>query len=144
MPKKTRNRNRRGGCGACSKHGGKHGGGKHGGGKHGGSKRRGKRGGSFYKPLVGSNWGPNVSEWPGVDGIRNNYKLNTYNNDVPLKMKLGGKTRKQGGGGLIPQDLANVGNNLQFNIGSAYNAFAGYARPVNPMPYADQFARINV
>ena len=115
-----------------------------------------KRGGSFLKPLpppfVGSPWGGKVLHWPGVEaglsGSRNYYKPNNYNNDTSRLMKLGGrrkrrKSRKFRGGGLIPQDLVNIGNNLMYNTGSAYNAFSGYPAPVNPMPYADQFSRIN-
>ena len=54
-------------------------------------------GGSFYKtnlapvpaPLVGKPWGPEVSQWPGVDGIssgRNYFTNNLYKVD-PQTMK---------------------------------------------------------
>lgn len=104
--------------------------------------------------LVGKPWTPNVSGWPGVDGIpgdSNYYPINTYNNDVSrqmvdvganppfLNMKAG--KRKQKGGtlsNLIGQDLINLGRQFQFGMGSAYNALAGYAAPVNPMPWRDQ------
>jgi hypothetical protein len=106
--------------------------------------------------LVGSPWGSNPSQLPGVDGIpgdRNHYSLNTYNNgdsqtsmiDVGanppfLGMKAG--KRKQKGGTLsnfIGQDFINLGRQFQFGLGSAYNALAGYSSPVNPMPWKGQF-----
>jgi hypothetical protein len=34
--------------------------------------------------------------------------------------------------------LINLGRQFQFGLGSAYNALAGYAAPVNPMPWRDQ------
>ena len=42
------------------------------------------------------------------------------------------------GGGILPQDLVNLGRNITYNLGSAYNAINGYPAPVNPMPYNDQ------
>jgi hypothetical protein len=39
------------------------------------------------------------------------------------------------GGGLIPQDLVNLGRGLSYNVNSAYNALNGYKAPVNPLPY---------
>jgi len=110
------------------------------------------RGGSFYKPaapipgpFVGQPWTPQVSGWPGVNGIssdRNYLADNLYPVDPQTMMQLdGGKRRVRGrrGGGLIPQDLVNLGRNISFNIGSAYNAINGYPAPVNPLPYTDQF-----
>lgn len=123
--------------------------------------RGGMRGGNAGIPypngLVGAPWTPSVSGWPGVDGIsgnRNYYELNTFSGGDPqtsmvnvganqpfLNLK-GGKTRKQKGGTLsnfFGQDLINLGRQFQFGMGSAYNALAGYAAPVNPMPWKDQF-----
>lgn len=106
--------------------------------------------------LVGSAWGTNTSQWPGVDGIpgnRNYFPLNTYNNGDPqtsmvdvganppfLNMKAG-KRRQKGGtlSNFIGQDLINLGRQFQFGIGSAYNALAGYSSPTNPMPWKGQF-----
>lgn len=45
------------------------------------------------------------------------------------------------GGGLIPQDLLNLGSDISFNVKSAYNALNGYSSPVNPLPYKDQLTR---
>lgn len=42
------------------------------------------------------------------------------------------------GGGLIPQDLVNLGRNFEYNMNSAYNSLNGYKAPVNPLPYKDQ------
>lgn len=43
-------------------------------------------------------------------------------------------------GGLIPQDLVNLGRDFSFNIKSTYNALNGYKAPVDPLPYKDQFS----
>ena len=62
-------------------------------------------GGSFYKtnlapvpaPLVGKPWGPEVSQWPGVDGIssgRNYFTNNLYKVDPQTMMHLGGSRSK--------------------------------------------------
>lgn len=42
------------------------------------------------------------------------------------------------GGGLIPQDLVNLGRNFEYSMKSAYNSLNGYKAPVNPLPYKDQ------
>jgi hypothetical protein len=41
-------------------------------------------------------------------------------------------------GGLIPQDLINLGRDFGFNFKSAYNSLNGYNQPANPSPYKDQ------
>jgi hypothetical protein len=46
------------------------------------------------------------------------------------------------GGGLIPQDLLNLGSDISFNVKSAYNALNGYSAPINPLPYKDQLTRL--
>lgn len=94
-----------------------------------------------------------LNQLPGVDGIdgnRNHYPLNTYPTDVSRQTVIslqGGRrkhhrrqTRKalKGGASLLPQDLVNLGRQFQFGVGSAYNALAGVAPPVNPMPWKDQ------
>ena len=121
---------------------------------------RNMKGGNPGKPypggLTGSAWGPNPSEWPGVNhiaGDRNHYPLNTFKDgDPPTSMvdvganppflNIKGGKRKQKGGTLsnfIGQDLINLGRQFQYGLGSAYNALAGYASPVNPMPWKGQF-----
>ena len=104
--------------------------------------------------LVGAPWTPSTGGWPGVDevqGGRNFLAQNNYNTDVQTAMistgaqppfSIGGRrTRKQRGGALdnfLSQDLINLGRQFQFGLGSAYNALAGYAAPVNPMPWKGQ------
>jgi hypothetical protein len=44
------------------------------------------------------------------------------------------------GGGLVPQDLVNLGNDFSFNLKSAYNALNGYKAPVDPLPYKGQLS----
>jgi len=117
--------------------------------------------GSPWTPSV-SGW-PGVD---GVPGDSNYYKLNTYSpNDVSRQMinvgaappfSIGGKKIKKGkkcykkcstkrrghkGGALsnfLGQDLINLGRQLQFGFGSAYNGLSGYSAPVNPMPWKGQ------
>jgi hypothetical protein len=114
--------------------------------------RGGNKGIPYPDGLVGSPWTPNPSSWPGVNGIpgdSNYYPNNTYNNDVSRQMVdvganppflKGGKRRQKGGNlsNLMGQDLVNLGRQFQFGLGSAYNALAGYAAPVNPLPWKDQ------
>jgi len=42
------------------------------------------------------------------------------------------------GGGLVPQDLVNLGRDLGYNFKTAYNALNGYKAPVDPSPYKGQ------
>ena len=109
--------------------------------------------------LAGSPWTGSVSTWPGVDGVdgnRNYFPLNTYNNDVSRQMvdvgpappfTVGGRRNKRGKGlkggtvsNFLYQDLVNLGRQVQFGFGSAYNALAGYQAPINPMPWKDQIS----
>jgi len=71
------------------------------------------------------------------------------NNTVPphtaFSSLKGGRRRKYKirGGGFIPQDIVNLGRNVTYGAGSAYNALMGYPKPVNPAPYMDQMTRRN-
>jgi len=47
--------------------------------------------------------------------------------------------RKFRGGGLIPQGIQNVANNMRFGLQSAGNALKGFPAPVNPNPTEGQF-----
>jgi len=120
--------------------------------------------GGFYKPpapipgpFIGQNWSPKVEGWPGVNGVgadRNYLAENLYPTDPQTMMIVNGgrrlkrykrmsrmskrMSRMKKGGGFIPQDLVNLGRNVSFNMGSAYNALNGYPAPVNPLPYKDQ------
>jgi len=117
-----------------------------------GGRRRRKGGNSGRWPdgLVGSPWSSN--SLPGANGIsgdRNYLAYNNYKYDPQTQgvingraMSGGRKTRKNlRGGGLIPNDLVNIGRQMMFGVNSAYNALAGNPSPVNPLPYKDQFSR---
>jgi hypothetical protein len=111
------------------------------------------KGGNFYKPaapvpppLVGDPWTPSIKGWPGVDGIDNNRNYlsnNLYNEGDPqTMMKLGGSKKK--GGGLMPQNLTNLGRGIEFNFKSLSNSLYGYSAPTNPLPYKDQFPNSSI
>jgi hypothetical protein len=120
--------------------------------KHTGGMRGGNAGIPYPNGLVGSAWTADNARLPGANGIpgdSNYYKLNTYNNDVSRQMVdlgaappfTGGRSRKNKKGGMTPffgQDLINIGRQIQYGIGSAYNAIQGYSQPVNPLPWKDQ------
>ena len=71
-----------------------------------------------------------------------------YTGSKFLNSITGGGRRKSGrsksksksvrGGGLIPQDLVNLGSDFSFNLKSVYNSLNGYKAPVDPLPYKDQ------
>ena len=106
--------------------------------------------------LTGSSWSADFG-WPGTNSIggdHNHYSLNKYAPvDISRQMQdigaqppflgmVGGKrknkSRKQRGGALsnfLYEDLVNVGRQVQFGLGSTYNALSGYSAPVNPMPW---------
>jgi hypothetical protein len=65
----------------------------------------------------------------------------TYNKKSTASSKsMRSKSRAVRGGGLVPQDLVNLGNDFTFNLKSAYNALNGYKAPVDPLPYKDQLS----
>jgi hypothetical protein len=128
-----------------------------------------KPAGPIPGPIVGSSWGAPIDKWPGVNGIssdRNFLKSYDAENNIvaknpQLQMITGdsgyrnwnsitGGRRKSGrpksrsksvkGGGLIPQDLVNLGSDFSFNLKSAYNSLNGYKAPVDPLPYKDQLS----
>ena len=138
----------RGGCGSCSV-----------GGQMMMKGGEGNNGIPYPNGLVGSPWTPASTGWPGVDGINgnNNYLAqNEYKVDPQTAMiatganppfSIGGRRRrrskKQKGGNLsnlFTQDFVNLGRQLQFGVGSAYNGINGYAAPVNPLPWKGQMA----
>ena len=108
-------------------------------------------GGSANGALVGPPWTPKIADWPGVggkDGQTNYFSMNKYQvdpqtetiserNQITYTPQNGG-TRRSRAGGLIPQDLVNLGRSMVYGVGSAYNSLNGYATPVNPLPYKDQ------
>jgi hypothetical protein len=122
--------------------------------KLGGTQFGGNPGIPYPDGLVGAPWTPSTGGWPGVDGVqggRNFLPPNQYKTDAQTSMistgaqppySVGGKrSKKQKGGTLsnfLGQDLINLGRQFQFGLGSTYNALAGYAAPVNPMPWKGQ------
>jgi hypothetical protein len=109
------------------------------------------KGGNFYKPaapvpppLVDKPWLPSIKGWPGVDGVdggRNYLSNNLYDGGDPqTMMKLGG-SKKIKGGGILPQNLVDLGRGIEFNLKSVSNTLNGYEAPVSPLPYQDQFSK---
>jgi hypothetical protein len=120
-----------------------------------------KPAGPIPGPFVGQPLTANT--WPGQNGISNdnNYLANykdvvasdpSYHQSMndsgynTMNSKIGGYTYKEKekrtrntssvkGGGLVPQDLVNLGRGLVYNVNSAYNMLNGYKAPVNPLPY---------
>ncbi len=109
--------------------------------------------------LVGQSWTPNPNTW----GTTNHLELNTLKGgDVTRDMiatgaqppfsvggrrrrRMGDKTqkrqRRQTGGtfsNFLNQDLFNVGRQLTYNMGGAYNGIRGYPQPVDPRPTSGQ------
>ena len=131
--------------------------------QRGGKRMKGGAGNNgipYPNGLVGSPWTPASSGWPGVDGIsgNNNYlALNKYPVDPQTAMvatganppfSIGGRrkrrSKKQKGGNLsnlFSQDVINLGRQLQFGVGSAYNGVTGYAAPVTPLPWKGQLPK---
>jgi len=79
---------------------------------------------------------PNVVPQEEINEIFHGYGGNKA---IKLKKRMGKKQRGGTVSNFIGQDLINLGRQFQFGVGSAYNALAGYAAPVNPMPWKDQF-----
>jgi len=129
-----------GGCGTCLG----------GGVQMGGSVQTGGGINNSGTPLVGSPWTPKINDWPGVagkDGQTNYFANNKYLVDPQTTMiserdqqtyMAGGGSRKRRAGGIIPQDLVNLGRSMVYGLGSAYNTLNGYSVPASPLPYKDQ------
>lgn len=117
----------------------------------------GNNGIPYANGLVGSAWKPNISDWPGVDGIsgnRNYLELNKYPTDPqtamiatgaqpPFSIGGGRRKRRQKGGSLsnfLGQDFINLGRQFQHGLGTAYNGITGYAAPVSPLPWKGQLS----
>lgn len=115
-------------------------------------------------PEVGKPW--SINNLPGEKGIGSdaNY-FKPYNTDADpqqqmsmnnsgyktLNSMVGGyrygkkmrssaseSSNSKKGGGLIPQDLVNLGRDFGYNFKTAYNALNGYKAPVDPAPYKGQ------
>ena len=110
--------------------------------------------GYIGSPTVGKPWTPDVSGWPGVggkDGQTNFFSMNKYpvdpqtetiseRNQMTYMKNMKGGSRRRRAGGIIPQDLVNLGRSMVYGVGSAYNSLNGYPVPASPLPYKDQFA----
>ena len=136
-----------------------------------GGKRNKQKGGRTLDPqgLVGAPWGASPAKWPGVDGVdgnRNYLAYNDYKVD-PLtalinvganrpflyggrkkqskgRRKRINKRKTQRGGvmsNLLTQDFVNLGRQVQYGIGSTYNALNGYAAPTPVLPWQGQLPR---
>lgn len=116
--------------------------------------------------LTGSPW--TAQNWPGstnISGNNNHYALNKYIQDpqtigiidegttsnlIPKLFKGGSRKRKnkkthmskrsRKAGGLIPQDLVNLGRYVYWDGASAQNILDGYKPPANPLPWSDQYS----
>ncbi len=128
----------------------------------------GSSSGTYPNGLVGSSWTPKISGWPGVDGINgnrnylahNDYKVDPQTQGIiserstyvtkggrrhknrTSKKGRRGRGRGRRGGGFLPDDLVNLGRQVSYGVGSAYNTLAGYPQPVNPLPYKDQLVNV--
>jgi hypothetical protein len=117
-------------------------------------------------PRIGLPWEPNnLPGENGVGGDRNYFNPYNTNNNPQLRMSIddagyktfnsmiGGKRTAsklrskyrsskrmsaKRGGGLIPQDLIDLGRLFNHNSTTAYNALNGYKAPVSHLPYKDQ------
>ena len=67
--------------------------------------------------------------------------MSNSKSNLATKSKSMSNSKSQRGGGLIPQDLINLGRDFSFNFKSAYNSLNGYNQPINPAPYKDQLTR---
>ena len=67
----------------------------------------------------------------------------TYKKNNSSKNSVTSSTNSIKGGGLVPQDLVNLGRDFSFNLKSAYNSLNGYSAPTNPLPYKDQLRSEN-
>lgn len=87
----------------------------------------------------------NVGTWPGVAGFNygqgNHYAYRGIPSgmyDPPLSSR-NDPVRYQSGGGLIPQDLVNLGRSVGYGLSSLVSNVTGSVnKPVNPLPTKDQ------
>lgn len=75
-----------------------------------------------------------------VYGKRVRSKTPRTNSRSTRRSRSTSRKSRSRGGGLIPQDLVNLGNDMTFQLKSTYNALNGYNAPTNPLPYKDQFS----
>lgn len=96
---------------------------------------------NYFKPY-------NTNANPQLQMLMNNAGYKTLNSMVG-GYRYGKKSKStttessvsKKGGGLIPQDLVNLGRDFGYNFKTAYNALNGYKAPVDPAPYKGQLNR---
>lgn len=97
---------------------------------------------NYLKPYDLSN-DPSTKQMPSdVDaGYLDNRSLvggYRYNKKLSRPMMYRSVAGSKKGGGLVPQDLVNLGRDFSYNFKTAYNALNGYKAPVDPAPYKGQ------
>ena len=91
---------------------------------------------NFLKSYAGG-----INDDPTRQMTMNAAGYNTLNSKVGgyrYKKRNSSLSQSKRGGGLIPQDLVNLGRDFTHNFKSAYNALNGYPSPVDPAPYKGQ------
>ena len=99
-----------------------------------------KVGGYRYGSKTSSSSSPSssLSSSPSSSSSSSSSSLSSTLTDSGYKSK----SKFLRGGGLVPQDLVNLGSNFTFNLKSAYNALNGYNAPVDPLPYKGQLTNL--
>lgn len=125
------------------------------------------KGGGSPSPFQGTAWShnnlPGMSINPNGGSNANFYSLNNYNrtpmqymsNENPLvgggkrrrskqnrksiKSRKSRKQKKRNQKGGFVTDLINAGRYVEYEGGTFKNEINGYDRPVNPLPWADQY-----
>jgi hypothetical protein len=88
-------------------------------------------------------YGSVITNDPQQQMSMNDAGYNTMNSMVGgytygKKSRVSDSVNSKRGGGLVPQDLVNLGRDFSYNFKSAYNALNGYNAPVDPSPYKGQ------
>jgi len=86
----------------------------------------------------------NVGANPPFTYLKGGKRHKTSNKNKRSKNKRSKNTKRKsktqkGGINFLGQDLINVGRQIQYGVGSAYNGIRGYTSPVSPLPWKDQF-----
>jgi hypothetical protein len=111
---------------------------------------------SLPGPFVGQPWTPSPSGWPGADGVggdRNYLSAAPVGLDPAYQMRSqvgesgvrhGGRGRTgrgrtgRRGGGVLPQDLVNIGRSAAHSLSSAYHVLSATRGTPSPLPFEDQ------
>lgn len=68
-------------------------------------------------------------------GATNLIPLNNYKTDITRQMQMTGGSLSN----TISQDFVNLGRQLQYGLGSTFNALSGQSGSVNPLPWKGHF-----